>query len=123
MKWKFKPAAPLFGGVWKRLIKTVKKSLYGVLNEKVAKVETLHTLLVEVEYQVIRNVLLSITFCWDREVLNLCRREDSTPTTMADCAALHRQILASVVQRICTHITCTLKVDEMQRERENRKRR
>jgi hypothetical protein len=44
--------APHFGGVWERLIKTVKKSLYNVLNEKVPKEETLQTLLVEMEFLV-----------------------------------------------------------------------
>jgi hypothetical protein len=50
------PAAPHFGGVWERLKKTVKKSLYAVSNEKVPKEETLHTLLVKVEYRVIRTI-------------------------------------------------------------------
>jgi hypothetical protein len=53
MKWIFNhAAAPHFGGVWERLIKTVKKALYAVLNEKVPKEDTLQTLLVEVEFLV-----------------------------------------------------------------------
>jgi hypothetical protein len=47
---KFADVKMNFGGVWERLIKTVKKSLYVVLNEKVPKEETLQTLLVEVDF-------------------------------------------------------------------------
>jgi hypothetical protein len=51
IKWKFNPQKH-FGGVWELQIKTVKKSLYADLNEKVPKEETLQTLLVEVEFLV-----------------------------------------------------------------------
>jgi hypothetical protein len=51
MIWKFNPpAAPHFGGVWERLIKTVKQSLYAVLNEKAPREEILLTFLVEIEF-------------------------------------------------------------------------
>jgi hypothetical protein len=45
-------------------------------------------------------------------------------TTMADCAALDRRVLASVVARIyIPTLHGTSKVDTMQRKRENRRRR
>jgi hypothetical protein len=62
LKGKFNPpGAPHFGGVWERLIKTVKQALYAVLKEKVPKEETLQTLLVEVEFLVNNRLLTYVS--------------------------------------------------------------
>lgn len=48
--WTFNPpAASHFGGVWERLIRTVKSSLYSILKARAPKDDTLRSALIEVE--------------------------------------------------------------------------
>ena len=50
VKWVFNPpAAPHMGGVWERLVGSVKKTLYRILKARYPKEETLSTLLMEAE--------------------------------------------------------------------------
>jgi len=50
IRWKFTcPAIPSEGGVWERLVRSVKKVLYIVLKDKAPRVETLISVLIEVE--------------------------------------------------------------------------
>lgn len=50
IKWSFNPpTASHFGGIWERMIRTVKTTLYIILKEKAPKDETLRSALIEVE--------------------------------------------------------------------------
>ncbi|KAI2646060.1 Transposon Tf2-9 polyprotein [Labeo rohita] len=50
IKWSFNPpSGPHYGGVWERLIRTIKKTLYSVLKQQVLDDEGLQTALCEVE--------------------------------------------------------------------------
>lgn len=50
IKWHFNtPASPHHGGVWERLIRTVKRVLQQMLLSKLPRPETLHTVMVQVE--------------------------------------------------------------------------
>ena len=53
IQWKFNPpAASHMGGVWERLVASVKKALRTVLGNQVVPDDVLHTAVLEVEYQV-----------------------------------------------------------------------
>ena len=53
IRWKFNtPSNPSEGGVWERLVQSVKKALYAVLREHSPRLETLHSVLIEAENMV-----------------------------------------------------------------------
>lgn len=60
--WSFNPPyASHFGGVWERMIRTVRKVLYGVLKEQTLSDESLTTLMCEVEVIVNSRPLTTIS--------------------------------------------------------------
>ena len=61
IKWQFNPPlSPWMGGCWESLIKTIKRCLYAILKNSIT-VETLTTILCEVEYIVNNRPLLYIS--------------------------------------------------------------
>ena len=53
IRWKFNtPANPSEGGVWERLVQSVKKAMYAILKEHAPRLETLQSVLIEVENMV-----------------------------------------------------------------------
>ena len=60
--WKFiPPGAPHQGGAWESMVKSTKRALYAILKERAPSVETLQTLLAEVESILNRRPLTHIT--------------------------------------------------------------
>mgnify|MGYP004582384921 CR=1 FL=1 len=53
IQWKFNtPANPSEGGVWERLVQSVKKAMYGILKDHSPRLETLQSVLIEAENMV-----------------------------------------------------------------------
>ena len=62
IKWQFNPPlSPWMGGCWESLIKTIKRCLYAILKTRITTIETLTTVLFEVEYIVNNRPLLPIS--------------------------------------------------------------
>ena len=62
VEWQFNPpAAPHMGGVWERLVRSVKTALYAILNSQAPREETLRTVFCEVEYIINNRPLTSIS--------------------------------------------------------------
>ena len=62
IKWQFNPPlSPWMGGCWESLIKTIKRCLYAILKHSIITVETLTTVLCEMEYIVNNRPLLPIS--------------------------------------------------------------
>ena len=63
IKWKFNPPiSPWMGGCWESLIKSIKRCLYAILRDRITTIETLTTILCEVEYIINNRPLLPIGY-------------------------------------------------------------
>ncbi|GBP67708.1 hypothetical protein EVAR_40479_1 [Eumeta japonica] len=68
--WKFIPPVALhMSGVWERMIKTIKSSLYAVLKGRKPREETLHILLLEVEHIINSRPLTPVEHDLNRKAL------------------------------------------------------